>query len=72
MRSKLHFVLILIFGFLSFSFGQETSFPKPIGYVIDFENVLSLEDRSNNILVTKRLTLTYSFMIHLKIKYAFL
>ena len=44
MRSKLHFVLILIFGFLSFSFGQETSFPKPIGYVNDFENVLSLEE----------------------------
>ena len=41
---KLHFVLILIFGFLSFSFGQETSFPKPIGYVNDFENVLSLEE----------------------------
>ena len=44
MRSKLHFVLILIFGFLSFSFGQETSFPKPIGYVNDFENVLSSEE----------------------------
>ncbi|MBC5834529.1 TPM domain-containing protein [Flavobacterium sp. F372] len=44
MRSKLHFVLILIFGFLSFSFGQETSFPKPIGFVNDFENLIHLEE----------------------------
>ena len=44
MKSKLHFVLILIFGVISFSFGQETGFPKPVGFVNDFENVLSLEE----------------------------
>ncbi len=44
MRSKLNFVLLLIFGFLSFSFGQETNFPKPIGFVNDFENLISSEE----------------------------
>lgn len=44
MMYKLFNILILIFGFLSFSFGQENNFPKPIGYVNDFENVLSLEE----------------------------
>jgi uncharacterized protein len=44
MKSKLNFFLILIFGVISFSFGQETSFPKPVGFVNDFENLLSLEE----------------------------
>ena len=44
MKYKLFNILILIFGFISFSFGQENNFPKPIGYVNDFENVLSLEE----------------------------
>ena len=44
MKSKLHFVLILIFGVISFSFGQETGFPKPVGFVNDFENLLSIEE----------------------------
>ncbi len=44
MRSKINFVLILIFGFISLSFGQETSFPKRIGFVNDFENSLSKEE----------------------------
>jgi uncharacterized membrane protein YgcG len=44
MKYKLFNILILIFGFIRFSFGQENNFPKPIGYVNDFENVLSLEE----------------------------
>ena len=44
MKYKLFNILILIFGVISFSFGQENNFPKPIGYVNDFENVLSLEE----------------------------
>lgn len=44
MRSKLFKAVLLIFGLVSFSFGQETSFPKQIGFVNDFENSLSKEE----------------------------
>lgn len=44
MKSKLHFVLILIFGVISFSFGQEINFPKPVGFVNDFENILNQDE----------------------------
>lgn len=44
MKSKLHFVLILIFGVISFSFAQETGFPKPVGFVNDFENILNQDE----------------------------
>lgn len=44
MRSKLFNTLILIFGFISFSFGQETNFPDPIGFVNDFEKILSSKE----------------------------
>ncbi len=54
MRSKINFVLILIFGFISFSFGQENNFPKRIGFVNDFENSLSKEEvkKLENLLIT--------------------
>jgi uncharacterized protein len=44
MKYKLFNILILIFGYISFSFGQENNFPKHIGYVNDFENLLSLNE----------------------------
>lgn len=44
MKSKFNFVLILILGVISFSFGQETTFPKPIGFVNDFEKILNQEE----------------------------
>lgn len=54
MKSKLLNTLILIFGFISLSFGQETSFPKPVGFVNDFENLLSIEEvtKLENLLIT--------------------
>ena len=54
MRNKFLNVLVLILGFISFSFGQETSFPKQIGFVNDFENSLSKEEVSKleNLLIT--------------------
>ena len=44
MKSKFNFVLILIFGVISFSFGQTTNFPKPVGFVNDFEKILNQEE----------------------------
>lgn len=54
MRSKLFNTLILIFGFIGFSFGQENNFPKRIGFVNDFENSLSKEEvtKLENLLIT--------------------
>jgi uncharacterized protein len=44
MKYKLFNILILFFGVISFSFGQETTFPKPIGFVNDFENILNKDE----------------------------
>lgn len=55
MKSKFNFVLILIFGVISFSFGQTISFPKPIGFVNDFENILHQDD------ITKLETLLHNY-----------
>lgn len=46
MKNKLNFVLVLLLSFISFSFGQESNFPKPIGFVNDFEELLSIEEVS--------------------------
>lgn len=55
MKYKLFNILILIFGFISFSFGQESNFPKPLGFVNDFENILNVEE------VTKLETLLINY-----------
>ena len=55
MKYKLFNILILIFGFISFSFGQTISFPKPIGFVNDFENILNQDD------ITKLETLLHNY-----------
>lgn len=44
MKNKLYHILILTFCLINISFGQETSFPKQIGFVNDFENLLSVDD----------------------------
>jgi uncharacterized protein len=44
MRNKIVFIIFLIIGFISFSFGQITSFPKPVGFVNDFEKILNQEE----------------------------
>lgn len=44
MKNKFNFILILIFVFINFSFGQEINFPKPIGFVNDFENILNQDE----------------------------
>lgn len=44
MKSKFNFVLVLIFGVISVSFGQVTNFPKPVGFVNDFENILNQDE----------------------------
>ena len=55
MKYKLFNILILIFGFISFSFGLTISFPKPIGFVNDFENILNQDD------ITKLETLLHNY-----------
>ena len=44
MRNKTHSVLILVFAFISFSFGQKTNFPIAVGFVNDFEKILNQEE----------------------------
>jgi uncharacterized protein len=39
-----HFIIILFFAFICRNFGQESNFPKPLGFVNDFEKILNQEE----------------------------
>lgn len=46
MKNKLQIVLILFLSLINISCAQETSFPKRIGYVNDYEKLFSVEEIS--------------------------